>query len=58
AMLIQEVTTKTNDSVGDNTTTAIVLAREMIKSGLLAVAFEENHIFSKERNGEDYQRYN
>nr|GEY68265.1 chaperonin 60 subunit alpha 2, chloroplastic isoform X2 [Tanacetum cinerariifolium] len=39
AMLIQEVATKTNDSAGDGTTTAIVLAREMIKSGLLAVAF-------------------
>ncbi|GKD02543.1 chaperonin 60 subunit alpha 2, chloroplastic, partial [Tanacetum coccineum] len=47
AMLIQEVTTKTNDSVGDSTTTAIVLAREMIKSGLLSVAFGENHISLK-----------
>ncbi|XP_042499067.1 ruBisCO large subunit-binding protein subunit alpha [Macadamia integrifolia] len=38
AMLIQEVAQKTNDTAGDGTTTAIILAREMIKSGLLAVA--------------------
>ncbi|XP_043699453.1 ruBisCO large subunit-binding protein subunit alpha [Telopea speciosissima] len=38
AMLIQEVARKTNDTAGDGTTTAIILAREMIKSGLLAVA--------------------
>ncbi|KAL4564826.1 hypothetical protein LXL04_028898 [Taraxacum kok-saghyz] len=36
AILIQEVATKTNDLAGDGTTTAIVLAREMIKFGLLA----------------------
>ncbi|GJT07379.1 chaperonin 60 subunit alpha 2, chloroplastic [Tanacetum coccineum] len=47
AMLIQEVATKTNDSAGDGTTTAIVLAREMIKSGLLAVAFGANPISLK-----------
>nr|GFB37522.1 chaperonin 60 subunit alpha 2, chloroplastic isoform X2 [Tanacetum cinerariifolium] len=46
-MLIQEVATKTNDSAGDGTTTAIVLAREMIKSGLLAVAFGANPISLK-----------
>lgn len=28
-----------NDLAGDGTTTAIILAREMIKSGLLAVSF-------------------
>ncbi|XP_077220213.1 ruBisCO large subunit-binding protein subunit alpha, chloroplastic-like isoform X2 [Tasmannia lanceolata] len=38
AMLIQEVARKTNDSAGDGTTTAIILGREMIKLGLLAVA--------------------
>ncbi|KAJ4981715.1 hypothetical protein NE237_032552 [Protea cynaroides] len=38
AVLIQEVARKTNDTAGDGTTTAIILAREMIKSGLLAVA--------------------
>lgn len=47
AMLIQEVATKTNDLAGDGTTTAIVLAREMIKSGLLAVAFGANPVSLK-----------
>lgn len=42
AMLIQEVASKTNDSAGDGTTTGIILARAMIKSGLLAVAFGAN----------------
>ncbi|EPS71604.1 hypothetical protein M569_03149, partial [Genlisea aurea] len=37
AQLLQEVATKTNASAGDGSTTAIVLAREMIRSGLLAV---------------------
>ncbi|KAF8408615.1 hypothetical protein HHK36_004678 [Tetracentron sinense] len=46
-MLIQEVARKTNDSAGDGTTTAIILAREMIKSGLLAVAFGANPISLK-----------
>ncbi|KAK3014770.1 hypothetical protein RJ639_009168 [Escallonia herrerae] len=47
ALLIQEVATKTNDLAGDGTTTAIILAREMIKSGLLAVAFGANPISLK-----------
>ncbi|KVI08466.1 Chaperone, tailless complex polypeptide 1 [Cynara cardunculus var. scolymus] len=47
AVLIQEVATKTNDLAGDGTTTAIVLAREMIKSGLLAVAFGANPVSLK-----------
>ncbi|KAG7019412.1 Chaperonin 60 subunit alpha 2, chloroplastic [Cucurbita argyrosperma subsp. argyrosperma] len=38
-VLIQEVASKMNDLAGDGTTTAIILAREMIKSGLLAVSF-------------------
>lgn len=42
--LIQEVATKTNDLAGDGTTTAIILAREIIKSGLLAVAFGANPV--------------
>lgn len=33
------VASKMNDLAGDGTTTAIILAREMIKSGLLAVSF-------------------
>ncbi|XP_059437100.1 chaperonin 60 subunit alpha 2, chloroplastic isoform X1 [Corylus avellana] len=44
AMLIQEVASKMNDLAGDGTTTAIVLARAMIKSGALAVAFGANPI--------------
>ncbi|XXG68985.1 hypothetical protein AAC387_Pa06g1957 [Persea americana] len=47
AMLIQEVARKTNDSAGDGTTTAIVLAREMIKLGLLAVASGANPVSLK-----------
>ncbi|XP_057971658.1 chaperonin 60 subunit alpha 2, chloroplastic [Malania oleifera] len=47
AMLIQEVASKTNDSAGDGTTTAIILAREMIKSGLLAVTFGANPVSLK-----------
>ncbi|GMP71070.1 hypothetical protein CsSME_00029627 [Camellia sinensis var. sinensis] len=47
AVLIQEVATKTNDLVGDGTTTAIILAREMIKSGLLAVSFGANPVSLK-----------
>nr|XP_043632853.1 chaperonin 60 subunit alpha 2, chloroplastic-like [Erigeron canadensis] len=47
AVLLQEVATKTNDLAGDGTTTAIVLAREMIKSGLLAVAFGANPVALK-----------
>ncbi|KAL3523043.1 hypothetical protein ACH5RR_015877 [Cinchona calisaya] len=39
AMLIQEVATKMNDVAGDGTTTAIILAREMIKFGLLIASF-------------------
>ncbi|KAK1281855.1 hypothetical protein QJS10_CPB22g00340 [Acorus calamus] len=47
AMLIQEVASKTNDSVGDGTTTAIILAREMIKLGLVAVASGANPVSLK-----------
>ncbi|KAK3014246.1 hypothetical protein RJ639_009220 [Escallonia herrerae] len=47
ALLIQEVAAKTNDLAGDGTTTAIILTREMIKSGLLAVAFGANPISLK-----------
>ncbi|KAG9438914.1 hypothetical protein H6P81_019079 [Aristolochia fimbriata] len=42
AMLIQEVARKTNDSAGDGTTTAIILAREMVNFGMLAVASGAN----------------
>lgn len=36
-----------NDLAGDGTTTAIILARAMIKSGLLAVSFGANPISMK-----------
>lgn len=36
-----------NDSAGDGTTTAIVLAREMIKAGSLAIAFGANAVSVK-----------
>ncbi|KAK9678061.1 hypothetical protein RND81_11G185800 [Saponaria officinalis] len=42
AMLIQEVASKVNDAAGDGTTTAIILAREIIKSGLLTINFGAN----------------
>ncbi|XVF46020.1 hypothetical protein PTKIN_Ptkin02bG0254500 [Pterospermum kingtungense] len=44
AMLIQEVASKMNDLAGDGTTTAIILARAMIKFGLLAVTFGANPV--------------
>ncbi|XP_044507534.1 chaperonin 60 subunit alpha 2, chloroplastic isoform X1 [Mangifera indica] len=47
AMLMQEVASKMNDLAGDGTTTAVIVAREMIKSGLLAVSFGANPISIK-----------
>ncbi|KAB1997830.1 hypothetical protein ERO13_D12G045600v2 [Gossypium hirsutum] len=47
AMLIQEVASKMNDLAGDGTTTAIILARAMIKFGLLAVSFGANPVSLK-----------
>jgi chaperonin GroL len=44
AALIREVASKTNDSAGDGTTTACVLAREFIKLGLLNVTSGANPI--------------
>ncbi|KVI11378.1 Chaperone, tailless complex polypeptide 1 [Cynara cardunculus var. scolymus] len=41
AALIREVASKTNDSAGDGTTTAFVLARELIKLSLLSVTSGE-----------------
>ncbi|KAG4114425.1 hypothetical protein ERO13_D12G045600v2 [Gossypium hirsutum] len=46
-MLIQEVASKMNDLAGDGTTTAIILARAMIKFGLLAVSFGANPVSLK-----------
>ncbi|KAL2494104.1 Chaperonin 60 subunit alpha 2 [Forsythia ovata] len=47
AILIQEVATKTNNSAGDGTTTAIVLAREMVRAGLLAITYGANPVSLK-----------
>ncbi|XP_037491984.1 chaperonin 60 subunit alpha 2, chloroplastic [Jatropha curcas] len=47
AMLIQEVACKMNALAGDGTTTAIILAREMVKTGLLAIAFGANPVSLK-----------
>ncbi|KAH6796098.1 hypothetical protein C2S51_037084 [Perilla frutescens var. frutescens] len=46
-MLIQEVATKTNGSAGDGTTTAILLTRELITYGLLAIANGANPVSLK-----------
>ncbi|VAI21236.1 unnamed protein product [Triticum turgidum subsp. durum] len=43
-MLLQEIASKTNSTVGDGTTTAIILAREIISLGLLAVANGANPV--------------
>ena len=47
AQLIKEVAGRTNDSAGDGTTTASVLAREMIKYGLQSVAAGANPVTVK-----------
>ncbi|RID70388.1 hypothetical protein BRARA_C02414 [Brassica rapa] len=47
AALIREVASKTNDSAGDGTTTASVLAREIIKHGLLSVTSGANPVSLK-----------
>uniref|UniRef100_A0A6N2KXA1 Uncharacterized protein n=1 Tax=Salix viminalis TaxID=40686 RepID=A0A6N2KXA1_SALVM len=41
------VASKMNDMAGDGTTTAIILAREMIKTGMLAVTFGANPVLVK-----------
>ncbi|KAL6516690.1 hypothetical protein OROGR_019995 [Orobanche gracilis] len=47
AALIREVASKTNNSAGDGTTTASVLAREIIKLGLLSVTSGANPVSLK-----------
>ncbi|KAF9597455.1 hypothetical protein IFM89_018901 [Coptis chinensis] len=47
ATLIREVASKTNDSAGDGTTTASILAREIIKLGLLSVTSGANPVSIK-----------
>lgn len=45
--LKRQVASKTNDSAGDGTTTASVLAREIIKLGLLSVTSGANPVSVK-----------
>ena len=45
--LLLKVASKTNDSAGDGTTTASVLAREIIKLGLLSVTSGANPVSLK-----------
>lgn len=45
--LLIQVASRTNDSAGDGTSTAIVLAREIIKLGLLAVTSGANPVALK-----------
>ena len=47
AALIREVASKTNDSAGDGTTTASILAREIIQLGLLSVTSGANPVSIK-----------
>lgn len=47
AQLVKEVASKTNDIAGDGTTTATVLAQEMIKEGLKNVTAGANPILMK-----------
>ena len=44
AQLVKEVATKTNDTVGDGTTTATLLAQVIVNEGLRNVAAGANHI--------------
>ena len=41
----KEIATKTNDLVGDGTTTALVLAQKMLREGLKSIAFGHNPVF-------------
>ncbi|KAK4742949.1 hypothetical protein SAY87_000950 [Trapa incisa] len=47
SMLVQEVAVRMNELAGDGTTTAIILARAIIKSGLLAVSFGADPVSMK-----------
>ena len=48
AKLVQEVASKTNDTAGDGTTTATLLAQAMIHAGLRAVDKGANPVLLKE----------
>ena len=47
SLWVLQVATKTNGSAGDGTTTAILLAREMIRYGLLAITNGANPVSLK-----------
>lgn len=47
AQIVKEVSTKTNDVAGDGTTTAVVLAQEIIREGSKNVAAGANPIILK-----------
>lgn len=46
-VVVWKVASKTNDSAGDGTTTASILAREIIKHGLLSVTSGANPVSLK-----------
>jgi chaperonin GroEL len=47
AQLVKEAAVKTNDTVGDGTTTAIVLAQAMVRQGMKAIASGGNPVLVK-----------
>ncbi|MCX7870285.1 MAG: chaperonin GroEL [bacterium] len=47
AQLLKEVASKTNDTAGDGTTTAVVLGYNLVKEGLKAIASGANPIYLK-----------
>ena len=48
AKLVYEVANKTNDTAGDGTTTATILAQSMIENGLRAVDRGANPVLMRE----------
>ncbi|MFW5913576.1 MAG: chaperonin GroEL [Bacillota bacterium] len=48
AQLVQEVASKTNDAAGDGTTTATLLAQNMIHNGIIALDKGANPVFLRE----------
>ena len=48
AQLVKEAASKTNDTVGDGTTTSIVLARSLVRNGFMNVAAGANGLALKE----------
>src|SRR3712207_9162570 len=49
AQLVKEAAVKTNDTVGDGTTTATVLAQAIVRQGMKAIAAGGNPVRSEER---------